>query len=223
MELHTFDFRDQLIQAVTDFLADSISESIEKYGDARILLSGGSTPWPVYKKLSNIELDWEKVHVGLVDERFVTTDDEHSNERLLRETLIQNNAESATLTGMVFNPTNRSENLKWVQERYAPFMERTDAIILGMGGDGHTASLFPSDVNSEADLESSTIGIINTLAPSHPENRISCSKALILNSRKIAILITGSSKLEVLNDTDKRLPIHRLLEERSNIETYYAE
>jgi len=223
MELKTFENKDQLVSAVTAGLIQCIKESIEQYGDARILLSGGSTPGPVYRQLSNIDLEWDKVHIGLVDERFVISDNEFSNERLIKETLIQNSARMANVIGMVFNIEERENNRDLAEQRYQPFIERTDCTLLGMGGDGHTASLFPTDAASLADLNKSSVGIINTQAPVHPVNRISCSKALLLNSRKIAIMITGQNKLSVLNDNQLQLPIHRFIAERNTIQTYYAE
>lgn len=223
MELNTFDSKDQLVHAVTNTIIDRIRKSIVTYGDARILLSGGSTPGPVYEHLSNIDLEWDKVHIGLVDERFVVKHNEYSNERLLNQTLLQNRAQAANLTGMVFTIEDRENNRKLAEEAYQKFIERTDFTLLGMGGDGHTASLFPGDPASEADLNESSVGIINTQAPAHPVNRVSCSKALILNSQKIAIMITGANKLSVLNDDQNLLPIHRFIAERDSIQTYYAE
>ena len=223
MNINTYENAELLVSSVTERMSDCIRTSIEKYGDARILLSGGSTPGPVYEQLSNVDLDWSKVHVGLVDERFVEADSEYSNERLLMETLLQNKATEANLTGMVFNISDRDDSLSTAEKHYAKFIERTDFILLGMGGDGHSASLFPSDPGSEADLDQSAIGLINTQAPVHPEDRVSCSKALILNSEEIGLMIKGESKLEVLTDSTQNLPIHRLLSERSTIQTYYSE
>ncbi|MFK7786171.1 MAG: 6-phosphogluconolactonase [Crocinitomicaceae bacterium] len=223
MNINNYDSAELLIDSVTERIADCIRESIETHGDARILLSGGSTPGPVYEQLSHVDLDWSKVHVGLVDERFVEAASEYSNERLLNETLLQNKAKEAQLTGMVFTIADRNNNLDIAEEHYQKFIERTDYTLLGMGGDGHTASLFPNDENSEADLDQSSVGLINTQAPAHPENRISCSKALILNTGEIGLMIKGKTKLDVLCDTDRNLPIHRLMSERTTIETYYTE
>jgi 6-phosphogluconolactonase len=222
MNINTYENVELLVSSMTERMADCIRTSIEKYGDARILLSGGSTPGPVYERLSKVDLDWSKVHVGLVDERFVEPDNEYSNERLLMETLIQNRASKAHLTGMVFNISDRNDSLSTAEEHYAKFVERTDFALLGMGGDGHTASLFPGDANSEADLDESAIGLINTQAPAHPQDRVSCSKALILKSEEIGLMIKGESKLDVLTDSTQNLPIHRLLSDRSTIQTYYS-
>lgn len=223
MSFNTFNNENELILEVSERITACIKESIATYDDARILLSGGSTPGPVYAHLSSLDLDWKKVHIGLVDERFVPSDNEFSNERLLFETLIKDRAKGAQFTGMVYDPSDRIKNLSTAISSYAPFMERTDFVLLGMGGDGHTASLFPGDPASEADLENSTLGLINTNAPTHPTDRISCSKSLLLQAKHIALMIKGAQKREVLKNTSSHLPIHTLMAEQTAIETYYCE
>lgn len=223
MSFNTFNNENELILEVSERISACIKESIATHGDARILLSGGSTPGPVYTHLSSLDLDWKKVHIGLVDERFVPSDNEFSNERLLFETLIKDRAKNAQFTGMVYDPTDRAKNLSTAISSYAPFIERTDFALLGMGGDGHTASLFPGDSASEADLENSFVGLINTNAPTHPTDRISCSKSLLLQAKHIALMIKGAKKREVFENTSSHLPIHSLMAERTAIETYYCE
>ena len=109
-------------------------------GRVRLLLSGGSTPAPVYAALSKAPLDWSRVDVALDDERWLLPDDPDSNARLVRESLLQNHAararfESITRAGRGIDEAVNTANM---HARHA-----ADVVVLGMGEDGHTASLFP--------------------------------------------------------------------------------
>ncbi|PWL31341.1 MAG: 6-phosphogluconolactonase [Fluviicola sp. XM-24bin1] len=222
MKVTTFENEKELVASVTKSAAKIIKASIKSNGDARILLSGGSTPGPIYEALSNQNLSWKDVKVGLADERFVRTTNAYSNENLIQQTLVQNKAKDAQVKGMIFNPLNEEENVKTVASAYTPFTERTDFLLLGMGTDGHTASLFPNDPSSEDDLNKQTIGAVNTVAPNEPKHRISCTKGTLTQASNIFLVIKGENKLDVLNNGDEKLPIHRMLKERSDIEIYYC-
>lgn len=223
MNITTYSTENELIEDVALKIENIIRQCIHEHNDSHILLSGGSTPGPIYEKLSEKEINWNNVLVGLADERFVRTTSAFSNEQLLKKTLITNKAEGAQLIGMVFNPMNREDNLKITKSKYTPFRERTDFLLLGMGTDGHTASLFPFDPCSEEDLNRNNKEIISTTAPSDPKERISCSKGLLLQSKKIFLVIKGKEKLSVLENKAVQLPIHNFLNERNDIEIYYCE
>ena len=90
-----------------------------------------------------------------------------------------------------------------------------------MGEDGHTASLFPNDPNSEENLNNDFIGFVNTQAPVEPKNRISCSKALLLKSTQLAVMLIGENKLTVFNQAkEAKFPISYFT---SKLIVYYAE
>jgi 6-phosphogluconolactonase len=196
-----------------------LGESIEKYGNATLLVSGGSTPKGLFKKLSERKFPWENITIGLVDERFVNNSSEFSNEKLIRETLLQNQASDANFIPMVYDDVDETRNLGLVQKAYHNF-ERLDAIILGMGDDGHTASIFPNDIESEFALKTID-NIVSTKAPNHPTNRISCSLDFLKKARKIYLFFTGENKLNVLNESkEKNYPISNFLDEKTSI--YYS-
>jgi 6-phosphogluconolactonase len=213
-----FDSKNLLENQLAADIITSINSAIQQFGDARILLSGGSTPIALYAKLADAKINWSKVTIGLVDERFVPLNHPSNNEKMIRTQFEASNPE---IISMVPDSENRENNLSLVSFKYAPFIERTDFCLLGMGEDGHTASLFPTDPQSEANLQSDFIGIVNTQAPVEPKNRISCSKALLLKSTHLAVMLIGENKLTVFNlAKEAKFPISYFT---SKLVVYYAE
>lgn len=201
-------------------IADILQIAITEKGTATILLSGGSTPKNLYQKLGEMDLDWSKVHVGLVDERFVPQDSPFSNETLIRENLMQNKATAAKMHPMVIHTTDYVENLKLATEENHVF-ENPDVIVLGMGDDGHTASLFPNDPCSEDATYSNTL-LANTNAPNEPTQRITFCGPILKKGIHNFLMITGARKLEVLSESKERnYPIHHFIPFLEGI--YYTE
>ena len=223
MEIKTFENKKDLESTLLLKVSICISDAIKKYGDARFLLSGGSTPMNLYSLLSEETIEWEKVKIGLVDERFVPIENLFNNETQIKNNLLKNSAKFATIFGMVYNYENEMLNLKMVNQQYKTFFERIDFTILGMGEDGHTASLFPGDKESEELMNTSNIGIFSTKSPSFPYNRITCSKELIAKSNYIALFISGETKFNVLkNSIETQVPISYFVKNSKNMEIYYS-
>jgi len=201
-------------------IADILRSEIENKGTATLLLSGGSTPKNLYQKLGEIDLDWSKVHVGLVDERFVPQDSPYSNETLIRESLMQTKAILAQFHPMVIDSLDYTENLSLATEENAVF-ENPDVVVLGMGDDGHTASLFPNDERSdEATISSSLMS--NTTSPNEPSQRITFCGPILQKGKHLFLMITGGKKLDVLSKSkEKNYPIHHFLPFIEGI--YYTE
>jgi 6-phosphogluconolactonase len=121
-------------------LANALANALAGKDRVRLLLSGGTTPAPVYERLARAELDWPRVDVGLVDERWLPPGDAHSNTRLLREHLLRDKAAHAHFEAFA----NAGDSLEdAVQAANLDAQQAADIAVLGMGGDGHTASLFP--------------------------------------------------------------------------------
>jgi len=217
MRLHAS--KEELEDALLQDIKFIISEDIIKFGKAKILLSGGSTPGGLYHKLSAIQLDWSKVIVGLVDERFVKNSSDFSNEKLVKTCFLINEAKNATFIPMIFSADNEALNLLRTNESYTIFNDAS-VIILGMGEDGHTASLFPNDSDSTRAMDSEQ-NIFFTNSPSNPTRRITCTPKLLLSSKNIFLMLTGENKKEVLFSAAKnKLPISHFI--GSITEIYYS-
>jgi 6-phosphogluconolactonase len=138
-----FKSADALARQLADDLAGKMREAIEARGRVCIALSGGSTPVRFFEELSKRKLDWSKVRITLVDERWVTLDDAASNAALVRRHLLQNEAEQAYFLPLKNSAPNPVDGFMECENSLHELMVRLDFAVLGMGNDGHTASWFP--------------------------------------------------------------------------------
>lgn len=217
--IREFSSKKELFASCSESILIDIQKSFLQNNKCSVLLSGGSTPEPLYKLFSEKKDLITQVQWGLVDERFVETSSEFSNEKMIREAL----GIDTKIIGMVSNSSNYSINLNETNERYKSFVDRTDITILGMGTDGHFASLFPGDESSQKILDSNEKAVFNTNAPSFPKQRITCSLQMILDSNSLYLIITGQTKKDLLSTTELNLPIHKLLAKRNDLKIYYAD
>ena len=217
--MEIFDTKERLERQLLLDLIRSVNEAINKYSEARVLLSGGSTPQSLYKKFAQSDIDWARIHIGLVDDRVVSIDDDFSNEKMIRDIFYTANVDLVNIYGLV----KREPQLGEIKNKYSIFQERIDYTILGMGNDGHTASLCPHDPISESILNSNKKSIDYTTAPVYPTKRVTCSKGLIKSSKNIALMILGSDKKLILEQSySDRKPITYFLEECPQMKTYYS-
>lgn len=211
-----FETKEALEDSLCLQLKSDLENAISTNGKATILVSGGTTPKGLFLKLNQLEIDWKNVIVGLVDERFVPNTSEFSNEKLVKENLLINQATDAQFVSMVQNSENEIENLLLVQKAYSIFNEAT-IVLLGMGDDGHTASIFPNDAASEEALTSKT-NILSTKAPTEPKHRITCSANVLKSAKKRYLLFTGNKKQEILKEAEaKNYPIRHFLNDLDGI------
>jgi 6-phosphogluconolactonase len=224
-----FNSSEELTQNLAQNIASILQDAIEKDGKATLLVSGGNTPKLFFQKLSNIDITWKKVTIGLVDERWVDTNLKDSNEFLVRENLLINYASKANFVGLYKKETNLIVAEKVCSKLYEKEFDKIDLLILGMGTDGHTASLFP---NNEKLSEAYDLVNPNFCISIEPENvpytRMSLTLKKILDAKNIILHIEGDEKLEVYNRALKssdiyKYPISAVIKEaRKDIEVYYS-
>lgn len=199
MDLRTFDTADDLAVALVAFVAEGIAERIETLGAAAIALSGGRTPTRFFRALSAYDLDWERVTVTLVDERWVPETSERSNAALLRANLMQGRAAAARFVPLYADAPTPEEGMADVDLAIAELPLPFAAVVLGMGDDGHTASFFPGgDRLAECLDPEGTDLVLPIRAPAAGEPRVTFTLPQILASDRIALHIEGAGKRAVL-------------------------
>lgn len=210
-----FEDRDALALALAEHLAQRLREDIAERGEASLALSGGSTPKPMFQALAQQELDWRNVSLTLVDERWVDGDHPDSNERLLRENLHRGPAAAARFIGLKTPHPRASEGEGEAGARIAALPRPFSAVVLGMGGDGHTASWFPQAANLPRllDLEGGAL-VAATEPVTAPHTRMTLTLPAVLNSREVILHITGEDKRAVLGDAIARgYPVAAMLKQ----------
>ncbi|QEY16105.1 6-phosphogluconolactonase [Cellvibrio sp. KY-GH-1] len=220
-----FDNRAEMIAALQAECESALRAAIDDRSEATFMVSGGSTPEPLYKALSNSDLDWESVYVALVDERWVDFDHDKSNEAFTVKHLIQNKAAVANLVGMKNTAETAAEGLADCEAAYQQLAQPFDITILGMGSDGHTASLFPYAQGLDEALNPESNELCAAITAQQSEvtgaivERMTLSLAGLLRSKVLILLITGDEKLAVLRaaqaDGDvKEMPIRAVLRQQ---------
>jgi len=190
-------------------IAMILGDAIAARGVATIALSGGRSPGPVLKALSGVALDWDKVIVTLVDERWVAPDHADSNERLVRQTLLQGKAAAARFVPMKNDTADAYAGRAECEAAFAALPWPLDIVLLGMGEDGHTASLFPAAKELAEGLSTEALTLAVT-PPAAPHQRMSLSAAAILASRHIFLQIGGPAKKAVYDRALAGGPVEEL-------------
>lgn len=190
-------------------IAAILTDAIAARGVASIALSGGRSARPVLEALSQSDLDWDKVVVTLVDERWVAPDHADSNEKLIREVLLQGPAASARFTPMKNDAADAYAGQAQVEKAFRSLPWPLDIVVLGMGDDGHTASLFPDAQELAAGLSTDALTLAVT-PPAAPHQRMSLSAKAILSSRHIFLQIGGAAKKAVYDRAMEDGPVEEL-------------
>ena len=177
----------------------------------------------MFQQLSQCELDWSRVWISLVDERWVSVDSPDSNERLVRENLLQNRATAAHFVSLVSLHEDANDGLAEIGKRLDEIPQPWSTVVLGMGGDGHTASWFPQAKNLQELLSTTGTRKIDATQPvTAPYQRITLTLQAVLKSRQIIIHITGDEKKSVLeNARQQHYPIAAILEQQSTPATIW--
>jgi 6-phosphogluconolactonase len=208
-------------------IAGFLRTAIEGKGFASLIVSGGSTPVGLFQALSQIALPWEHIVVSLADERWVDTQDDASNEKLVKTHLLTNHAACARFVSL--KPATEASidgAIQHTSTEMAAILP-ADIVILGMGNDGHTASLFPCSEQINDGLEMETNEFYIAVQPTTaPHQRVSLRLPAIANANHVFLHIVGNEKKAVLdtalnNETDKPLPIRSVIE-NADVELVWA-
>jgi 6-phosphogluconolactonase len=219
-EVEWWDYDDaaEMAEAVAGDIQFVIESALDARGAAVIALSGGKTPIPIYEKLAKAKLDWKKVTIVPVDERIVPLGDPLSNVTMIGKTFIPKGARVIPIVPAAtadYKAAGRSADAL-MQDLHWPL----DLVLLGMGGDGHTGSIFPGPDYDEAlngPRERRALGVMPDPLPEEaPVARVTLSRAAIVSAKTLTIAITGPAKKKVLEDAIKQgesssYPIGRVL------------
>ena len=228
--LREFNSPDKLDERLATAVCEHLEQAIKDRGRANLAVSGGRTPTALFHLLAEKTIDWSKVNVVLADERWVKTSSKDSNEKLVRETLLQSHAAQANFI-----------SLKQDEELSPEVLERTEAQIreagafpfdvltLGLGEDGHTASLFPCSAEIYDVMAPHNEHLLRQVSPqTAPYDRVTFTLAALLQSKKVFLHVVGSSKLDVLKQAEAgenpmEMPIRALLQDSElDMEIYWA-
>lgn len=227
-----FDSREALLAALQEDCVAALQDALSERGKASFLVSGGSSPAPLYQRLSQIALDWASISVALVDERWVEPGHDKSNQTFVINNLLQHQAASAELVAMKNSAASAEAGLAECEAAYRRLPAPFDLTILGMGPDGHTASLFPHAQGLEKALDPDSEQWCAAINAHESEvtgaytERMTLSLSGLLQSRKLVLLITGEDKLKALRAAQdgsdiNAMPVRAVLQQQKVPLTIY--
>ena len=220
---------DTLSRGLAAAIGADLTAAIASRGLASLVVSGGQSPVGLFEQLRTLPLDWSRVCVALADERWVAPTDPASNEKLVRDELLKDAAAAARFKGLKNNAATPELGASAAWQTFAGVPRPFDAVLLGMGDDGHTASLFPASPNLPAALDAGrAAACVGMQSPTAPQARISLNLAALLDSRRIVLLITGESKWQTYAaagrpDPVEQMPVRAVLRQRRvPVEVHWA-
>ena len=213
---HEFTSSEALASAFAATVARVLADAIAARGKATLAVSGGTTPGLFFRTLSRERIDWAKVIVTLVDERFVPPDSPRSNAGLVAANLLRNEAAAAEFIGLYSAAGDVAIATERADEAIERNARKLDAVILGMGTDGHTASFFPDADDLAALLDpDARANVLPVHAPSGIEPRLTLTLPRIASAGFIALHIEGAEKRRVLEaalDGSPHLPVRAVFD-----------
>lgn len=210
---HTFGTRETFETDAAYWIETRLANALSRRGKASLFCSGGSTPGPIYEALSERELDWENVTVGLADERWVPESHEASNAALVRRTLLRGKAEAASFLPMKTDGASAFGEETGLDRVYGSVSDVIDVLLLGMGPDGHTLSWFadakglgaatdPGNTLSVAPIDAPKTKVTGDIT-----ERMTLTYPAVARARHILLMMTGDKKRQVYDHADPSHPV----------------
>ncbi len=224
---HAFGGREILAEALAATVAGQLGRAVENRGKATLAVSGGNTPALFFESLAREEIDWSAVVITLVDERFVPDTSDRSNAGLVKARLLKGRAAEAHFVPLYAPFADVTLAANDAAGRLAKHLPPLDVVVLGMGGDGHTASYFPDAAELEALLDPDAKRLVSAAhAPSAGEERLTLTLPAIADAGFIALHIEGADKAATLEKAlapGATLPIRRVIDAaRTPVEIFWA-
>ena len=219
-------------EAAAARLADALAAGIAANGRAVFAGAGGSTPSPIYARLAQADLDWSKVTATLVDERYVPETSPESNAALMKQTLLTGPASAARFLPLYAPSVTVDRAAAEASKALAAEGARLDAVLLGMGEDGHICSMFPDSPTLKTlltpDLKPAVYGVPpgrDSMAP--PQERLSINLPYLVGARRVVLALTGAKKRAVFEreaQGDPRVhPIAAMIAAKVPLEVLWTE
>jgi 6-phosphogluconolactonase len=226
VSLHEFPSREALADTLAGKVALTLTEAITSRGKALLAVSGGTTPALFFRTLSAADIEWSRVTVTLVDERFVPESSPRSNAGLAKANLLQGNAAAATFLGLYSDTDSVEKAAQKADSAIDRLGLPLDVVVLGMGPDGHTASFFP-DATTLPELLAPENEML--VAPVHTveglEPRLTLTMPALMGAGFIALHIEGDGKRKVLASVldGQKLPIGAVIQNAERpVEVFWA-
>ncbi len=198
VEIRAYPTREAQAKALAAAVAADLAEAMDRRDKASLAVPGGTTPGAFLSELSLADLDWSALSVALTDERWVPETSERSNARLLKGTLLRGAASAARFVPLFTGAPTPEEAFAEIDAALRP-LRPLDVCVLGMGADGHTASLFPGgDRLAEAMDPEQLAAALALRAPGAPEPRLTLTRPMLTGARRIYLLVNGAEKRRVL-------------------------
>ncbi|MBX9616567.1 MAG: 6-phosphogluconolactonase [Caulobacteraceae bacterium] len=232
IELETFPTLDTWAATIAGRLEETLGAAVLANGRALFAGPGGSTPSPVYERLARADIGWDRISVTLVDERYVPESDPESNARLIRGTLLQGRAAAATFIPLYHPEVTVDRAAAAAARSLAEAGRRFDAVLLGMGEDGHICSMFPNSPTLKTlltpTLKPTVLGVPHGRDGAAPSlERISITLPYLMAAGRVILGLKGAAKRSVFEreaDGDPALqPIAAMIAAKVPLEVVWTE
>ena len=203
MQLNEFESAELCNGKLCNVLGENIAKILAHQPNCNMALAGGNTPKTLYGLLSKLPLPWENVQVTLSDERWVDVINDDSNEKMVRTELLINHAQKARFIPLKNAKHNPLDAMALCNTNLKHNMPKLDVVVLGMGEDGHFASIFPNIENIHALLDLQKGVTCQAVTPLDKPPRMSLTLAYLLTAQKIYLLMSGQKKLKIISEVSR--------------------